>query len=71
VRNALVLGGDGMLYAGTGKDMTLPAQISEEWGSPLTDVRASVRPGRMLRNQLSPSPGDELSIANCFPNRED
>jgi len=34
-RKALALGGDGMLYIGTGKDMTLQAQISEDWGSEL------------------------------------
>jgi len=33
VRKALALGHDGMLYAGTGKDMTLAAQLSEDWGS--------------------------------------
>jgi hypothetical protein len=35
VKKALALGADGMLYAGTGKDMTLPAQLSEDWGSEL------------------------------------
>jgi len=35
VRKALALGHDGMLYAATGKDMTLAAQISEDWGSGL------------------------------------
>jgi len=32
VRKALALGSDRMLYAGTGKDMTLEAQISAAWG---------------------------------------
>ena len=35
VKNSLAFGGDGLLYAGTGKDMTLQAQISEDWGSEL------------------------------------
>ncbi len=35
VRKALALGSDGMLYIGVGKDMTLEAQISDDWGAEL------------------------------------
>ncbi len=35
VRNALALPGDGFLYLGTGKDMTLEPEISKDWGKGL------------------------------------
>ena len=35
VRNALTLAADGMIYLGTGRDMTLQPRISSDWGSEL------------------------------------
>jgi len=35
VSNALVLAGEGSLYVGTGKDMTVEVEISEDWGREL------------------------------------